>query len=349
MITGGMGFIGSHLARELVRRGWTVKLVDNLSTGRVSNVEDLRTDARVRMMFMDVADRDALEPAMEGCQAVFHLAAAVGVDYVMNHPVETIHANVAGTEAVLKAAAKRGLPVMIASTSEVYGKATKLPFSEEDDVVLGPTSRHRWSYAASKMIDEFLALALAAEGSVPAVVFRLFNTVGPRQTGRYGMVVPRFVEAALSGSDLEVYGDGTQTRCFLHVHDAVEAIIALAECPNAVGEVFNIGAPDPVSIHRLAELVIEKAAKHKGGSTGAGIVFRRPEEVLGPGYEDVHDRIPDISKIQRFTGWAPTRTLDDILEDVVADLARNGQLDHVNPPGPDRRLSPAGTSFARST
>lgn len=325
LVTGGVGFIGSHLARRLLDRGWAVTLADNLATGRVENVAAIRSDPRVRLSFVDVGDLDGLEETARGCQAIFHLAAAVGVDYVMRHPAETIHVNVAGTEAVLRLAAKHGMPVFLASTSEVYGKGARLPFSEDDDVLIGPTSVRRWSYAASKMIDEFLALAYASEQDVPVVVFRFFNTVGPRQTGRYGMVLPRFVDAALRGDPLEVYGDGTQSRCFLHVEDAVDGILALSDCPDAVGEVFNIGATEPVTINRLAELVLQKVEAHTGRN-GGHVVHRRAEDVLGPGFEDVHARIPDVSKIRSFTGWAPTRTLSDILDDLVLDGAARGGI-----------------------
>jgi UDP-glucose 4-epimerase len=343
LVTGGLGFIGSHLARELVRCGHSVVLVDNLSSGRAGNVADIQGDARVRFAYLDVTDHDALDRAAGTCDLIFHLAAAVGVDYVVRHPAETIHANVGGTESVLSVAAKRGLPVLFASTSEVYGKGCKIPFAEDDDVLIGPTSRSRWSYAASKMVDEFLALAYVDRG-VPAVVFRLFNTVGPRQTGRYGMVLPRFVEAALRGGDLEVYGDGSQSRCFLHVADAVAAMLALADCPPAVGHVFNVGATEPVTIHRLAERVLERV-ESIAGRTGGKIVFRRPEEVLGLGYEDVHNRIPDISKIRRFTGWQPTRTLDAVLDDLIAHTAAELGLPAGGEPALRRPGTETGGAF----
>jgi len=325
LITGGMGFIGSHLAESLLDRGAQVTLVDNLATGRAENVAHLENHPGVRLVVEDVTAEGKLDPLLTGCDIIFHLAAVVGVELVVQHPVETVHANVAGTEAVLQSAARHGTRVLIASSSEVYGKGSRLPFAEDDDVVLGPTSRSRWSYAASKMVDEFLTLGYAFEYGLSAIVFRLFNTVGPRQTGRYGMVITRFVDAALDGAELEVYGDGTQTRCFLHVDDAVDAILALTRCPAGYGQVFNIGATEPVTICRLAQMVLDKVEERTGRS-GGRIAFRPPEEVLGPGYEDVHDRVPDLSKIRRYTGWEPTRSLSDILFDLVTATAANRGL-----------------------
>lgn len=320
LVTGGAGFIGSHLTRRLLRDGWSVTVVDNLTTGTLANLDAVRHDPRLRFHAGDVRDLAVLEPLTAGCEVIVHLAAAVGVDYVMSHPIDTVEVNVGGTETVVQLADRRRIPLLLASTSEVYGKGARLPFSEDDDVLIGPTSAHRWSYAASKMVDEFLALAYARERHLPVVVFRLFNTVGPGQVGRYGMVVPRFVDAALSGEALEVYGDGGQTRCFLHVDDAVDAIVGLIDRPAVLGQVLNVGSSTPVTIRRLAELTLE-AVRRLTGRAGGHIVFRRPEEVFGPGYEDVRHRAPDISRIERLTGWTPLRTLADILDDMVIHLA----------------------------
>jgi len=245
---------------------------------------------------------------------------------IVEHPVHTIETNVMGTEAVLKAAFRYRAKVLIASTSEVYGKGNQVPFREDDDVVLGPTLRSRWAYAASKMVDEFLALAYHREKGLPVVVFRLFNTVGPRQTGRYGMVIPRFVQQGLRGKPLSVFGDGQQSRCFMHVRDAVEAIISLAECPEAVGEVFNIGSTEEVTIEHLANRVLQTCHQMKGQETDApasGIEFIPYDQAYAVGFEDMVRRIPDISKLNRFTGWTPRRNLDEILKAVVHQEMKN--------------------------
>ncbi|HEX7975893.1 MAG TPA: NAD-dependent epimerase/dehydratase family protein, partial [Anaerolineales bacterium] len=240
LITGGAGFIGSHLAEAMLERGRGVTVIDDLSTGRFENIAHLVGHPDFRFAIDSITNEAVMDRLASECDVIFHLAAAVGVMLIVEQPVHTIETNVMGTEAVLRAALRYRAKVLIASTSEVYGKGNHLPFREDDDVVLGPTSRSRWSYAASKMVDEFLGLAYHREKGLPVVVFRLFNTVGPRQTGRYGMVIPRFVQQALRGDPLTVYGDGEQSRCFLHVHDAVEAILALADCSQAVGQVFNI-------------------------------------------------------------------------------------------------------------
>lgn len=320
LITGGTGFIGSHLAERLANAGDRVTLLDNLSTGHLDNVAHLVADGRATVVQGDVADRAVLDELVADCDVVFHLAAALGVHYVVDRPVETIQVNVAGTEAVLDAAVKHGTKVLVASTSEVYGKGAKLPFSEDDDVVLGPTSRSRWCYAASKMLDEFLALGYHTQFGLPVVVFRLFNTVGPRQNGRYGMVVPRFVDAALRGGELPVHGDGGQSRCFMHVDDAVRAIHALSECPAAVGQVFNIGAMTPITMGALAELVQAKVAAKTGVDTST-IRLVPYAEAYGPGFEDMRERLPCTAKIDALTGWRPTRDLDAILDDVIDAMA----------------------------
>ncbi|MFN8474392.1 MAG: GDP-mannose 4,6-dehydratase [Anaerolineae bacterium] len=330
LITGGMGFIGGHLARELLDRGQQVTVVDDLSTGRFENIEPLVGYPRFQFAVASITDEAVLDRLMSESDVVFHLAAAVGVKLVMDDAVRTIETNVAGTHIVLRTALRYGTKVLLASTSEVYGKGARLPFSEDDDVVLGPTCHHRWAYAASKMVDEFLALAYFCQKGLPVVVFRLFNTVGPGQTGHYGMVVPRLVQQALRGEPLTVYGDGRQSRCFLHVFDAVRAIVGLADCPDAIGQVFNVGSTEEVSVLELARRVLlatePDAVDGYHTATAAydglhpGIRFVPYSEAYGAGFEDMPRRIPDVRKIQRYTGWSAQLTLDDILHDVVASF-----------------------------
>lgn len=323
LITGGAGFIGSHLAEELLACGHRVTVIDDLSTGRFENITHLTDNPDFRYVIDTITNEVVMDRLVSECRVIFHLAAAVGVQLIVSSPVHTIETNVMATEAVLKAARRYNAKVLIASTSEVYGKGTTVPFREDDDVVLGPTCRSRWSYAASKMVDEFLALAYHREKRLPVVVFRLFNTVGPRQTGNYGMVIPRFVEQALSGQPLTVYGDGAQTRCFLHVEDAVEAIIAIAESSDAVGRVFNIGSTDEISIRSLAEQVMATVERlGVGGWEGEARAAERIEyipydEAYAEGFEDMRRRMPDIGRIREVTGWAPRASLEQILEDVV--------------------------------
>lgn len=260
LITGGMGFIGSHLAETLLNAGQQVTVLDNLSTGRLDNIQHLIGHPRFRFAVDDITNVAVVDRLVSECNIVYHMAATVGVKLIVENPVQTVENNVNGTECLLKAATRYRTKVLLASTSEVYGKGHRIPFAEDDDVVLGPTSRSRWSYAASKMVDEFLGLAYHYQKQLPVVVFRLFNTVGPRQTGQYGMVVPRFVQQALRSEPLTVYGDGLQSRCFLHVQDAVNAIVALANCPEAVGEVFNIGATEEITVLDLAHRVLQMVA-----------------------------------------------------------------------------------------
>jgi UDP-glucose 4-epimerase len=315
LVTGGAGFVGSHLAERLLAAGDRVTILDNLSTGSLENVAQLVADPQFTLVVDDVTDPLAVETLVADSDLVVHLAAAVGVKLILGDPLGSIETNVAGTRNVLEAAARSGTKVLVASTSEVYGKASRSPQREDDDVVLGPTSFNRWSYAAAKMLDEFLALSYRTSMAVPAVVFRLFNTVGPRQSAAYGMVIPRFVEAAVRGEPLPVYGDGEQLRCFLHVVDAVEAIVRLADCPEAVGEVVNVGSVEQVAIRELADRVLARV--------GAGAIEYVPYEQAYPegGFEDIRCRCPEISKIRALTGWEPTRSLDDILADVVAQYA----------------------------
>jgi len=318
LITGGAGFIGSHLAEALLARGDMVTIIDNLSTGRFENVQHLVSNPRFGSAIDSITNETVLDRLASQCDILIHLAATVGVDLVVRSPVQTILTNVDGTEVVLRTARRYRAKTLIASSSEVYGKGARIPFHEDDDVLLGPTCRARWAYAASKMIDEFLGMAYHHEYGLPVVSFRLFNTVGPRQVGRYGMVMPRFVSAALAGKTLQVYGDGMQTRCFCHVRDVVRAIIALAEEPTAVGRVFNIGSTDPISILDLARRVI--ALTH----SSSDIVFVPYDQAYAEGFEDMARRVPDTSRIQQAIGWEPQSTLDDIILDVARWLNETG-------------------------
>lgn len=321
LITGGAGFIGSHLAEELLTRGYYVTVIDDLSTGRFENIAPLTAHPNFRFAIDTITNEVVMDRLVSECDLIIHLAAAVGVMLIVERPVHTIEANVMGTEAVLKAALRYRTKVLIASTSEVYGKGNKIPFREDDDVVLGATSRNRWGYAASKMVDEFLGLAYYHEKQLPVVIFRLFNTVGPRQSSRYGMVIPRFVECALKGEKLPVTGDGKQSRCFMHVRDAVEAIIRLAENPAAVGNVFNVGATGEISIYDLAEKVLATVAEttDRAADPAANIELIPYEQAYAAGFEDMRRRVPDTSKLKALTGWEPTRSLDEILKDVIAE------------------------------
>jgi UDP-glucose 4-epimerase len=320
LITGGAGFIGSHLAESLLDQGHQVTVIDNLSTGNFKNIKHLVHREAFRFAIDTITNEIVLDRLVSECDLIFHLAAAVGVKLIVENPVHTIETNIMGTEAVLKAALRYRVKVLVASTSEVYGKGNHIPFREDDDVVLGPTSRSRWAYAASKMVDEFLSLAYLREKDLPVVIARLFNTVGPRQTGQYGMVVPRFVQQALKGEPLTVYGDGNQSRCFLHVRDAVDALIGLAKCPEAVGQVFNVGSTEQVTIVDLARIILElvqKESKREIEKHSAPITFTPYEHAYTEGFEDMLQRVPDISKIKRYTGWQSRQSLKMILKDVI--------------------------------
>jgi UDP-glucose 4-epimerase len=321
LITGGAGFIGSHLSTALIEQGHHVLTIDDLSTGRLENIAHLLDHPNFHFARASITNDLVMDRLASQSDTIIHLAAAVGVRLIVENPVRTIETNIMGTDAVLKSALRYRAKVLIASTSEVYGKGMTIPFSEDDDVVLGPTSRNRWGYAASKMVDEFLALAYAREQALPVVLFRLFNTVGPRQTGRYGMVIPRFVQQALQGEPLTVYGDGQQSRCFLHVSDAVRAILALEACPEAVGQVFNIGSTENMTIYGLAQHVLAAVDATRGApaaGSDARILLVPYEEAYTAGFEDMRERVPNISKIQQYTGWAPSLTLEHILRDVIA-------------------------------
>jgi len=326
LITGGAGFIGGHLTDRLLEEGHHVHVLDNLSTGRRANVERWVGHERFRLTVGDVCDEEGLAEAVDGCDRIVHLAAAVGVKRVMKRPVETIRTNVGGTEAVLDAARAHDAKVLLASTSEIYGKALQTDpsldaLSETDDWTLGAPSKRRWAYACSKAMDEFLAQAYHDEYDLPVTCVRFFNTVGPRQSSRYGMVIPSFVERALDGRAIEVYGDGTQTRCFIHVYDAVRAVRRLIETPEAEGEIFNVGRPDEISIKDLAERV-----RDVSGSSSE-LAFIPYEEAYGPGFEDMERRTPDISKLQNTIEFVPQYSLEDILRDVIDDLQARSQGD----------------------
>jgi len=313
LITGGAGFIGSHLAEALLERGDHVTIIDDLSTGRFDNIDHLTNHPYFRFAIESIFNEGVMDRLVSECTQIFHLAAAVGVKLIVEQPVHTIETNITGTEAVLKSALRYRAKVLIASTSEVYGKGNAIPFHEDDDVVLGPTIRSRWAYAASKMVDEFLALAYYHEKGLPITIFRLFNTIGPRQTGQYGMVIPRFVKQAIAGQDLTVYGDGLQTRCFLHVDDAVQAILALSDKTQAIGHVFNIGSTEEVSILEIAQKIL--VLTH-GQDNAINMVTY--EEAYAEGFDDMRRRVPDISKIKTFIGWEPKRTLQQTLQDIIA-------------------------------
>ncbi len=311
LITGGAGFIGSHLAEALVAEDQRVVVIDNLSTGRPDNIQHLRDHPNFQFVRSSITDQIVLDRLASEAHIIVHLAAAVGVRLIVEHPVHTIETNVMGTESVLKAALRYGCPVLIASTSEIYGKGSKIPFCEEDDVLLGATSKSRWSYAASKIVDEFLGLAYHCEFGLPVVIFRLFNTVGPRQTGRYGMVIPRFVEQALCAEPMTVYGDGSQSRCFCDVSDVVRGIIGLAtHYQLAAGRVFNIGGNEEVTIRELAERV-----KMITGSPSE-ITYIPYDQAYSPGFEDMRRRLPDTSRIKQLLNWRPVVKLDPILLNV---------------------------------
>ena len=317
LITGGAGFIGSHLAEELLRQGHEVSVIDDLSTGSINNIKHLKTYDRFHYSIDTCANMPLMAELVDGCDRVIHLAAAVGVKLIVESPVRTIETNVRLTEIVLTLAAKKRRPVLVASTSEVYGKSEQVPFKEDGDLVMGATTKGRWSYACSKAIDEFLTIAYWKEKKLPTVVVRLFNTVGPRQTGQYGMVVPTFVNQALSGEPITVYGDGKQSRCFTHVNDVVRSLIGLSETEAAYGQVFNVGNNNEISIMDLARQVREICQSR------SEIVLVPYEKAYEHGFEDMPRRVPDISKIEKTIAWKPSIALPQILKDVVDHIRRN--------------------------
>jgi len=312
-ITGGAGFIGSHLAERLLDRGDRVAILDDLSTGGMENIAHLIGRPGFSHRIGSALDAPLVSEMVDVADVTVHLAAAVGVMLIVERPVHTIETNVRATEVVLNAAAKKRKLTVIASTSEVYGKSTRVPFREDHDLQLGPTSHSRWAYACSKALDEWLALAYSREKGVPVIIARFFNTVGPRQTGQYGMVVPSFARQAIRGEAIRVYGTGDQSRCFGHVRDAVEALLRLIATPTAVNEVFNIGSTEEVTIRQLAELVRDAAA------SSSEIVHIPYSEAYAAGFEDMMRRVPDVSKLERITGFRPNTPLAQIVADVVAD------------------------------
>ncbi len=312
LITGGAGFIGSHLADRLIAEDHEVWVVDDLSTGAISNIDHLEGRPNFHFRLGSVLDEDLIGPMVDRVDVVFHLAAAVGVKLIVTNPVRTIETNIRGSEVVLKAAARKGKLTVIASTSEVYGKGVKVPFNEEDDLRLGATTKSRWGYACSKAMDEYLALAYVRERELPTIVARFFNTVGPRQTGEYGMVVPSFVRQGLTGKAITVYGTGEQQRCFADVSDVIEALMRLIALPAAHGQVFNIGSDREISINALAELV-----KSATGNT-AKIRHIPYEEAYDEGFEDLMRRVPDVGKLEKAIGFKPNISIEKIVDRVIA-------------------------------
>ncbi len=317
LITGGAGFIGSHLAEALLARGDAVDIIDDLSTGSMANIDRLRENRRFSYTIETIMNRPVMAELVDRCDMVYHLAAAVGVRLIVESPVRTISTNIGGTEICLEMAGKKGKKVFFASTSEVYGKSARIPFREDDDIVYGPTVKSRWSYACSKAIDEFLALAYFREGKLPVVVCRLFNIVGPRQTGRYGMVVPRLIGQALRGEPLTVYGSGTQTRSFLYVGDLIRALLALGDRKEAEGQVINIGSDREISIGALARRIIEITGSR------SQVVLVPYEMAYEEGFEDMERRAADISRLRALTGFSPEVGLDEIIRLTADHLRRS--------------------------
>ena len=311
LITGGAGFIGSHLAEELLNQRNEVYIIDDLSTGSIENIEHLKGENNFHYFIDSIKNEQLMAELIDKCDLIYHLAAAVGVRLIVESPVHTIETNIAGTEIVFKLANKKKKKVIIASSSEVYGKSNNFPYKENSDLVLGPTYKGRWSYACSKAIDEFLAIAYYKEKKLPIVIVRLFNTVGPRQTGAYGMVIPTFVKQALLGHPITVYGDGKQSRCFAYVKDVVREIIELSHHPDAIGEIFNSGSTEEITIEELAKLV-KKLAK-----SDSEIVYIPYDDAYEEGFEDMRKRVPDISKIQKLTGYKPTINIEGIIKSVI--------------------------------
>ena len=334
LITGGAGFIGSHLAEALLEQGNHVIIIDDLSTGRFENIVHLTHHPEFHFAIDTITNELVMDRLVSKCNVIFHLAAAVGVDLIIKDPVNVIETNILGTHVVLKVANRYKKTVLIASTSEIYGKSSHTPYKEEDDRLLGPTTKSRWSYSTSKAVDEFLGLAYYRQKELPVVIFRLFNTVGPRQTGQYGMVVPRFVKQALEGKPLTIYGDGQQSRCFCNVKDSVGAIIGLAESKDAVGQVFNIGSTQEVTILNLARRVLAMTDRqHNSDDRGSEnptvppedeaedrVVFIPYDQAYEKGFEDMRQRKPDIGKIRNLIGWEPKIGLDDTLHQIVNSM-----------------------------
>ena len=314
LVTGGCGFIGSHLCESLIHAGHEVVVLDDLSTGKIANVQHLEQSSQFRMLIGSVTDRKLVHEAVNDCDQVFHLASAVGVKLIMERPVETIDTIVTGTQIVLEQANRYRKPLLLTSTSEVYGKSSSVPFQEDGDRLAGPTTKHRWAYACAKALDEFLAMAYWKSSRLPVVVVRLFNTVGPRQTGQYGMVIPNFVERALKNQNIEVHGDGKQSRCFCHVEDVVRGLVGLMECTEAHGQVVNLGSEEEISILKLAETIISELGSQ------SSIEHLSYEAVYGEGFEDMIRRVPSIAKAKSLIDWIPQKSLLEILRDVAKTL-----------------------------
>ncbi|MCK4325738.1 GDP-mannose 4,6-dehydratase [bacterium] len=314
LITGGAGFIGSHLCEELLRRGDEVTVIDDLSTGRRENIEHLESNKNFKFVEGTILNYEPMKGLVDECDIVYHLAAAVGVKFIINHPLKSMQINVRGTENVLELASKDKKKVLLTSSSEIYGKKENGIFKEEDDRVLGTTTISRWSYSCTKALDEFLALAYYREKGLPVVIVRLFNTCGPRQTGRHGMVIPRFIRQALSGEPITVYGDGKQTRSFTCVTDVVKAMAELADRPKAVGQIFNLGSEEGITISGLAEKIKELT------NSRSEIVYIPYEEAYQEGFEDMRHRVPDISKVRNLIGYWPQMKLEDMLREIIKSV-----------------------------
>ena len=342
LITGGAGFVGSHLAEALLARGDDVFILDDLSTGSVENIRHLKSQPRFRYFFDTITNRQLLAELVDESDVVFHLAAAVGVRLIVESPVRTLETNVYGTQLVLDAASKKKKLVFTASTSEVYGKSDKVPFHEDADLVLGPTTKGRWSYAASKALDEFLALSFWKERHLPVIVVRLFNTVGPRQTGRYGMVLPNFVRQALDNSPITVYGTGQQSRCFCSVYDTVEAMLRLVGSDEAIGEVINIGSTEEITIEALAHLVKQRAV------SDSLIEFIPYDQAYEPGFEDMPRRVPCVDKLAAMTGFRPSIPLPEIVDHVI-HFFRDKRALESRRPEEGRPIQPSGHLSAGSS
>jgi UDP-glucose 4-epimerase len=312
LVTGGAGFIGSHLVEALLQTGRSVVVLDDLSTGSLDNLAAVRDHPRLRVVVGDIADADRLGGLLDTADEVYHLAAVVGVRRVLEEPEQTVTTNVGPTETILRRLAGRPRPLFLASTSEVHGKNPKVPLAEEDDLVLGPTSRGRWIYACSKALDEFLALAYHKRHGLPVVIGRFFNVVGPRQVGRYGMVLPRFVDQALAGGPLVVYDDGSQVRCFGHVSDVVRGVLDLMACPAAAGRVFNLGSDEPVTVRALAEMVVRLVDPR------LAIEHVPYSHAYAPGFEDIRCRVPDLTRVRQAVGYRPRHRLEDVVREVLA-------------------------------
>lgn len=343
LITGGAGFIGSHLAELLLSQGEEVTLIDDLSTGSMENIRQLKKFERLHYFLDRIENRQLLAELVDEADIIFHLAAAVGVRLIVESPVRTIETNVNGTQFVLDAACKKRKLVFVASTSEVYGKNPQVPFREDADLVLGPTTKSRWSYAASKAVEEFLALSYWKEKKQPVVIGRLFNTVGPRQTGRYGMVLPNFVNQALDGAPITVFGTGQQSRCFCDVGDAVEAIVRLVSTDRAVGEVVNIGSDQEITIEGLAQLVKERTR------SSSPVTYVPYEQAYAPGFEDMQRRVPGLDKLRRLTNFCPKTTLPEIVDRVAAHLERKREMVSAAPERGEKRKPKSRKQYVGST